>query len=150
MTTAVASIGVSFDGTDCQPSDLAFFLEIVVGFDDSPEVRGEDVTIPYADGRVARPRRFDRRRILLEGFVMGDGDDHDEQRADYRANRRTLSQLFDPTATPATLTLTLEDGSVWAITARTLSLVVTEVVQSLYATVSVELEAVSDWEAIGS
>lgn len=149
MTTDLASIAVSYAGTDVQDPD-GIFLQIVAGIDDSPEVRGQDVVIPYAEGRVIRPRRFDRRRILLEGFVRGVGATDDLARIDYRGNRRTLAALFDTTRVPATLRLVLEDGDVTRVTARPLSIEAVEQVQSLYATVSVELEAVSDWEGLGS
>lgn len=151
MTNNLASIQLVYGGSDLNRSDLSLHLELVVGLHDSPEVRGTDVVVPYNPGRVARPRRFDRRRIVLEGFARGvaEGTD-DEARAAYRELRAELAALFDAEAEPATLQASLEDGSVLEIEARTLSLVGVERVQSLYADVSVELEAVSDWEAAAS
>lgn len=150
MTSGVASIGVTYDGTDLQDSDLGIFLQIVVGLDDGAEVRGQDTVIPYLDGRLARPRRFDRRRIVLEGIVQGSGSTRELGMADYRANRRTLAQLFDNARDPATLRLVLEDGDITRCEARPLSIEANEVVQSQFAYISVELEAVSDWEGLGS
>ena len=150
MTNQLSAIAISYDGTDVQTSDLGIHLEIVAGLDDSPDIRGQDVTVPYLDGRVVQPRRFDKRRILLEGFVRGIGASNDLARMDYRANRRVLANLFDNTGLPATLRLVLEDGDVTRIEARPLSIVAVETIPSLYANVSIELEAVSDWEGLGS
>lgn len=150
MTTPLATVAVEYDGTDVQTSDLGIFLEITAGLDDSAEVRGEDVTIPYSPGRLPRPRRFDRRRILLEGFVRGLGETRAEAMADYRTNRRLLAATFDPERETATLRVVLEDGDVARIDARPLSIEANEVLRSEFAYLSVELEAVSDWEGLGS
>lgn len=150
MPSAAAAVGLTYDTTDLQAADLGLFLELVSGLDDSPEVRGVDVVVPYADGRTARPRRFDYRRIVLGGHVMSTGDDEDDARAVYRATRRALAILFDPTREPATLEATTEDGEVWAIEARPLSLVALTVVPGHLATVSVELEAVAEWALVSS
>lgn len=152
MTTELGAIGLTYDGVDLQPADLGYHLYLVSGLDDSPDVRGEDVTIPYLAGRLARPRRFDHRRIILEGFARGLGSDQATSRADYRAVRRGLAELFDPAREIADLVATLEDGSVATIAARPLSLVGIEAIPSEYAALSVELEAIEDWsvEVAGS
>lgn len=145
MTTPIASIALTYDETDLQPADLGFHLQLVSGLDDSPDVRGEDVTIPYLDGKLPRPRRFDHRRIVLEGHVRGLGSDEGLARANYRSSRRTLAVLFDTAREVADLVALLEDGSTATIACRPLSLIPFELVQSLEATVSVELEALEDW-----
>lgn len=145
MTTDIAAIGLTYDGVDLQPSDFAFHLELVDGLDDSPDVRGEDVTIPYLAGRLPRPRRFDHRRLTLEGMARGLGTDQATSRADYRATRRGLAELFDPARDVADLVATLEDGSTATIACRPLVLNPVEIVQSEYAELSVSLEAVEDW-----
>lgn len=148
MTTSLAAIGLTYGAVDIQQSDLGIFLEITAGLDDSPDVRGIDVVVPGADGQVARPRRFDHRRILLAGHVMGNGDDETTRRTAYRSLRQTLSALFDATADPADLVATLEDDSTATIPCRTLSLVAIEVIPSEFANVSIELLAVEDWTVI--
>lgn len=143
MTTAAAQVGLTFDATDVQDLD-GLYLEITSGLDDSPTVRGEDVTVPYADGQTARPRRFHERRLILTGFVRGSGADETAQRSDYRTNVRAMLTLFDPAADPADLVATLEDGYLATIAARTLSVVTTSDVPT-FARVSIELLAVEDW-----
>lgn len=150
MSNGVAVVALTYDGDDIQESDLGIHLEIIAGLDDSPDIRGVDVTVPYLDGKVVQPRRFDHRRILLEGIVQGVSNDASSARADYRANRRALSVLFDNTRLPATLRAVLEDGDITRIEARPLSIIVVEVVPGYVGTVSVELEAVSEWEGLGS
>ena len=150
MSNDVAAVVATYDGTDVQTSDLGIHLEVIVGLDDSPDVRGQDVTVPYLDGRVVQPRRFDHRRILLEGHVQGVGDSSTAAMASYRNYRRAVAELFDNTALPATLRVVLENGDIARIEARTLSIEANEVVRGYFAFLSVELEAVSEWEGLGS
>lgn len=122
MTTPIASVALTYGGTDLQPEELGFHLQIASGLDDSPDVRGDDVLIPYLPGKLPRPRRFDHRRIVLEGMVRGLGTTEAERRSDYRATRRGLAVLFDPAAVPADLVATLEDGYTATIACRALTL----------------------------
>ena len=145
MSTPVAVIGLTFGGEDIQTSDLGIFLTIVEGLEFIGNVRGKDVVVPAADGRVARNRRFDTLPIVLEGHVRGDGIDTEARRADYRTNVRTIRTLFDPTDDPADLVATLEDGSVWTVAARTQNVMKDEKVVSEWADYSIELEAVERW-----
>lgn len=151
MTSAVATIGVVFDGTDVQEID-GIFLELVSGLTgEGLSVRGVDVTIPGLAGRVARLRRADVRRIELRGFVRGVGATRADAIADFRANMDDLDALFDKTADPAVLSVTTEDGIVRTINARTVDLMLgEEVVSGEFQYVSVVLESVDpDW-SVGS
>lgn len=144
-TNPLTTIGLTFDATDVQLED-ALFLEIVSGLDTSATVRGEDVTVPYADGQTPRPRRFHERRILLAGYVTGNGATPALAAEYYRANVRAMLALFDPAADPAALVATLEGGATTAtITARTLSVISETYVPSLLSYVSIELLATEDW-----
>jgi hypothetical protein len=73
MSSPLAVIGLTFDGTDVQRSDLGIFLELVRGLGEPPEVRGVDVVIPARSGRYVRNRVADRLVIELRGYVMGTG-----------------------------------------------------------------------------
>lgn len=145
MTTPVTTIGLTFGGTDIQDSDLGIFLEIIEGLSFFGSVRGRDVVVPAANGRVVRNRRFDVLPIVLEGMIRGNGSTQADRQADYRSNVRTVRSLFDPTDDPADLVASLEDGSVWTVAARTLNIMSKEQVISELALVSVELEAVELW-----
>lgn len=150
MTTDIAAIGLEYDLVDIQDTD-GIFLQIVSGLDDGYDVRGQDVVVPSADGRVVRPRRFDRIVVVLEGYVRGVGVDQDAARMDYRANRRILADLFAPDRDVADLRVVLEDGDIARLSCRPMpSMALVEVVQSEFANVSIELEAVSRWEGLGS
>lgn len=147
MTSALAVVGLTFDGTDIQDFN-GLHLVITQGLGDSPTVRGTDVTVPGAAGQQARPRVFHERRILLAGpdsFVRGDGATEAARRADYRSNVRAMLALFDPTGAPAALVATLEDGDTATIAARTLSVATVELEPGEYAAVSIELLALEDW-----
>lgn len=153
MTHPLASVPLTYDGTDLNPDDYRIFFEIVSGrFADGLEVRGKDVTVPSLAGRSARNRIADARRIELRGHVRGHGDDVDERREDYLALMDALAILFDPTRSPAALIATVEDGSQRSIDARPLpAFAVNEQVPSEFAYVSVVLESVDpDWSDVGS
>ena len=150
MTSPVATIGLTFDATDVQDADLGIFLEIIEGLGFVGEVRGRDVIVPGADGRVFRNRRFDLLPIVLEGMVRGNGSTTADRQSDYRANVSTIRSLFDPEKDPEPLVATLENGEVWTVAARTLNVMWKEQVISELAFVSIELEAVEKWTVDGS
>jgi hypothetical protein len=109
--------GLTYSAVDLQDFPRVY-LEIVEGAPDfTPEVRGEDRTVPYRSGQVYSPRRYHRLPILLQGWVAGEGMDEAAQRADTAAARQELRTLFDPTAGLDALSVTTEDGTVWTIEA---------------------------------
>lgn len=152
MTSAVATIGLTFDGQDLQTSDLSIFLEIVRGLNEPPTVRGKDITVPALAGRIEANRVNDVLPIELRGLVRASSSatDRDDQMASFRANVSAVRALFATNRARADLVATLEDGTEQSISARPLNLVWGEVIQSEYATVSIELEGYDDWGAAGS
>lgn len=152
MTSPVAAIGVTYDGTDLQQSDLGLFLEIVTGLWEGPEVRGQDVVVPSLAGRIPRNRVGDYRRIELRGHVQGQGADTDARRTDYVGKLDILVDLFDPTRDPAALVATMPDGTQRTIDCRPLpSLAIVPGAYMEWSGVSVVLESVDpNWSAVGS
>lgn len=144
MTSPWAPIALTYNAIDIQDAD-GIHLEITAGLNDSPTVRGIDVTVPGADGQVARPRKFHERRVLLSGFVRGDGATESDRRSDYQDKMTTLVGLFDVTAAPVDLVATLPNSAVGTIAARALSVACAELVPAEFANVSIELLAVEDW-----
>lgn len=144
MTSELAIIGLTFKGTDVQVLD-GLFLEITQGLDDSPEVRGKDVTIPSAPGQLARPRVFHSRKPVLSGWVRGAGSTTADIQASYRTNVRAMNALFDPADAPGELVATLEDGWTATTQARTLSVIPLPEVPHEEAKVSIEMLALEDW-----
>jgi len=140
VTNPVATIAVTFGGTDVQAADFGVFLEIVKGLNESPEVRGSDLVVPGLPGRVPRNRVGDRLAIELLGMVSGSGATRALLLADFRANVRAVQALFAPTAAPAVLAAALEDGTTATILARPLNLVWRDVAPGI-AVVSVEMES---------
>jgi hypothetical protein len=145
----VVERGVTYRGTSLVEfvSDVPrIVLRCVSGLDSGPQVRGVDTLIPSAAGMVPRNRVRHIRRIVLEGFVMGTGADHDAQRADFRDAIEEMRDLFDPTLSAGTLIVDLEDGGTATISARTMPEEPEWGEDSLptYRALSVELEAVGD------
>lgn len=146
-TWSGAIIPVTFDAVDLCPDDLSAFLQITQGLNETPEVRGQDIVIPYLAGQASRPRRAHALKIVLTGFIRGIGATETDRRVSYRTTMRYWRDtLFDPTRTAAVLAATLEDGTIASLDARPLSMIVSEQVPSEYADVSIELLSVTpDW-----
>jgi len=146
MTSSIAPVALTYDGTDIQDTD-GIFLEITLGLFETGDTRGVDVTVPGADGQVVRPRRFHQRKVLLAGFVRGVGVDQSSARAAYWGNLDAVRTLFDETGLPKDLVATLPDGSVRTIAARTIpdGRILNEQAASEFAFVSIELLALEDW-----
>lgn len=108
---------LSYAGTDLQDFPRIFLQISEGGPDDTPEVRGQDRTIPYRDGQIYSPRRENRLAITLRGWVAGQGATETLQRADTADARQQLRSLFDPTAGEQTLHVETEDGVEWEIEA---------------------------------
>jgi len=139
---------VTFNGTSLNTDvggDPRYTFWLERGFDEAPEVRGEDTIIPSAAGRTARDRKFDYRVIEIQGWVMGTGATEVLMRSDHRAAMNTLRTLFDPTQTPKTLAVTLDNSTTGSISARPLNMIVLDKPSASSWLVSVEFIAVSDW-----
>lgn len=112
---------VTYDGTDLDTDVTGqprLRIRLVSGYFETWAVRGEDTIIPGAAGRVARNRVRDTLPIELFGYVMGTGASEAAQRADLEDAMLELRTLFDPTRSPATLTIALPDGGTSSIEAR--------------------------------
>lgn len=146
MTTPAATIPLTYDAVDLQDADFGIFLEITQGLNDTPEVRGRDVTVPGLDGQIARNRKSHEMKLVLTGQVMGNGATEALRRSDYRTQVKFLRVLFSPKRQPALLRAPLEDGTIQSISARPLNSIWNEVVASEFAYLSVELVSVDpDW-----
>jgi len=152
MSSPIAFVGLTFDSTDVQRSDLSWFLWIEKGLDEMPSVRGEDTVVPGLGGRFEGTRVNDLLPIELRGQVTADPalTDMTARRSSWRDNMRDLRALFASNRTRAALVATLEDGSSLTIDARPLNLVVTRRIGSEYAFLSIEMEGYDDWVAAGS
>ncbi|MFZ0324742.1 MAG: fibronectin type III domain-containing protein [Actinomycetes bacterium] len=143
MANAVATIGLTYRGTDVQEAfngSAAIFLEIVRGLNEHPSVRGMDLTVPGRVGRIQGTRVKDMRLVELRGIVMGATGA--TELTTFRTKVLAFQTLFDPTLS-GSLIATLEDGSTLTLTnVRTLNLVWDEIAPA-FARVSVELETSS-------
>lgn len=146
MSNPAAVIALTYAGTDVQQNPIGIFLEIARGLNEVAEVRGSDTVVPGLAGRVSRNRVADRRTIELRGLVAGSGATEAAQRSSFRTLVNTVRTLFSPTAAPANLVATLENGTTGTIAARTLPTLLWDQLGPSVARVSIELESVApDW-----
>ena len=150
MTSALATIALTYDGVDLQTSDLQLFLEIVHGLNETPSVRGVDTIVPALAGRVEGIRVNDILVVTLEGLIMADptATTRSDVVASFRDNCQTVRALFASNRARADLVATLENGDVWTVSARPMpGIIWSEPAKSELAQVSIELEAYGDWVA---
>lgn len=150
MTSAAATVTLTYDSQDIQDIDGIFLDLHKGGPGEIADIRGIDDIIPGLDGRTVRNRRVDKRTIELRGFVRGTGSDEAAQREDYWDNRIALAALFDPTEVN-NLVATLPGGLEYTISARTQPPFVLNQRVPSFAEVSIVLESVDpDWVLTGS
>lgn len=148
MSTSVAVIALTYDGTDIQLADLSILLQIVRGLNEPPSVRGIDTTVPALAGRVEGNRINDIVDIELRGHITFDPAQTvlANARLSFRAKAKAMRLLFASNRARANLVATLEDGSTATISARPMPGVIwTETIPGEYAEVSYPLEGYGDW-----
>jgi hypothetical protein len=89
-------------GTDVQTLNIHLDL---VGYGESPQVRGRDVLIPGAPGLYVPTgsREVNAYRFHLEGHVKGTGEDPDERALSWRIATNALMALMDLSLDPGTV-----------------------------------------------
>ena len=139
---------ITYRNLELQPNTGRWYFELVRGWDEPPEIRGEDTIIPSAAGRYPRTRIKDRLVLELRGWVAGQGDTDDLARQDYAVSMATLLAVFDGTLDPGALVvhapvLGVPDGQIRTMNARYLSTLSSEVFGAgLFRSTSIELECV--------
>jgi hypothetical protein len=95
---------ITYRGTQLQTEKVYF--DLWTGYAEPASFRGEDVTIPGADGVVWMPKVSDIREIELRGHIRGVGATEAERAASWRVSTdAVISVLMDYTAAPGTLLL---------------------------------------------
>jgi hypothetical protein len=154
MPSAVAVItGLTANGTDLQDFPRIFLQITEGGPGSSPEVRGDNRTIPYRRGQLYAPKRANRLPIGLTGWVSGVGTTEAAARADTAAARAALATLFDVEAGEVTLVCVTEDGTTWTAIAYTeVFLPEWQPVVPIHVGISVRLIAIDppEWTPSGS
>jgi hypothetical protein len=146
MTSPVAVVGLTYDGTDLQDSDLQLFLTITAGLWEHPSVRGTDQVVPSLAGRLEGNRVNDVLPIELDGLIRAPMTGTlEEAHATYVAKKAAVRTLFASNRERAPLVATLEDGSTATISARPMTSAWPEKVPGLYSELHLQLEAYGDW-----
>lgn len=108
----------------------AYNIWTMAGREQVPPVMGDNISVPYRDGRLWVPKSFDQRTLTLGMWVKGTdvngnipggfgGNQALAQHAQFMSNLRALKQLFAPRSTfPSASTL----GATWVQPAAPLSL----------------------------
>lgn len=140
---------LTYRGVDLNQFGLK--LQLVQGFGGGISVRGKDVIVPTARGRVPMARVADVRTLLIEGWVIG------EDRYDWRESTDLFHEIFDPELDPGELVVTgpylgVLDGVEHSINARTVNTLPGPILgDSNFQRWSVELESTDpDWTTEGS
>lgn len=147
MSNPWVVVGLTYDGGELQMDDFSIYLNIITGLNETPSVRGDDTIVPGRAGRSEGNRINDIITLVLGGVVMADPTitDTDASKANFRSRLRVVRALFAPDRVRADLVATLEDGSVWTISARPMNIVTTTLIPGAYWEGSVELEGYDDW-----
>jgi hypothetical protein len=141
-------VGLTYDGDSVQLDDFSIYLNVIFGLDETPSVRGEDTVVPGRAGRTEGNRINDTLAVVLAGIVQADPTitDQDASRANFRTRLREIRSLFASNRARADLVATLEDGSVWTISARPMNIATTMLIPGAYWSGSIELEGYDDWD----
>lgn len=132
---------------DLQTPDTYF--DIYQGFNEYPEVRGQDDVVPGLPGRMRRNRVDDVAVLELRGWVRGIGGTVVERQQAFRASVAALRASLDPTGEEGTLTvlapyLGLASGS-QSIQAYAVSILGGDHQNTMsFMRFSIELEAIGD------
>ena len=149
---------LTYRSTELNRCDVgSIVLDIVEGFDDEAEVRGNDVLIPTRPGLYPRNRVKNRRIVRLEGFVKGIGGTAEDREESYRGLVDELHAIFDPTLAPAPLTVTapylIPSGTTSLDDVRYVNAVWGPFITRHFRKLSVEMVSIAnppDWSAISS
>ena len=88
---------LTVQGLDVQDENIHLDL---LGFNESPSVRGEDHVMPGAAGREVGVRRHDVLRFTLQGYVKGIGGDRDSRALSWRIATDALMAVMDFSLAP--------------------------------------------------
>lgn len=94
---------VLYRATDVQTDNI--HLDLLSGYAEAAPVRGKDLVIPGAVGRVWHPKVKDSRIIELGGWVRGTGATETAKQQSWRTSTDALMALLDRTLSPGALKL---------------------------------------------
>lgn len=142
---------------DVELQGEGFCLDIVKGLHEPSAVRGKDSIAPGQDGRYARNRKRDVRRILLEGYIRGVGTSLSERRESFHSTVVAVMAAMDRSLAPGVLSVDggdygIPSGEEWTINARCINVMGGPMLSQWTAQeFSIELESVDpEWVIAGS
>lgn len=147
---------LTLDSTNLRPTDGSMNLDVISGFWEPANARGEDDVIPEASGRDAGVWTADTRTIRLHGHVKGIGSTLVARQQSFNTTMATLMGKLDTTASPAALVVsgpymglaTSPSTATKSINVRCVNVVVGPITGLYYATIDAELVSIDsppDW-----
>lgn len=142
---------LTFDGLSLQNGELGtatIWLDLISGYSEPAEVRGEDDVVPEAAGQEYGVRIRDHRVIQLSGHVRGVGDTVAARRTSWRAATDSLMGKLQLYASPDVLAVVGPYLGVASGTTRTISAYTVRVIPGpisgtmTYQEWSIELKAI--------
>lgn len=89
--------GIDFRTLDLQNAEFnvaSVWFDLTSGYAEPPPVRGANVVLPSAVGRVWMPKVNDQRIIEIAGFVRGLGSSLEERQEDWREQTDALMAVM--------------------------------------------------------
>ena len=110
--TNPSTVGEDFQVNGTSLYTLAYNIWTLAGREQTPPVVGDNIAIPYRNGRVWKPKTFDQRTLTLGMWVIGTDVNGvvpaQGMRAQLNSNLRTLKRLFAPRGAQLALQRTLK------------------------------------------
>lgn len=116
--TNPSTVGEDFQVNGQSLSTYAWGIQTLAGREQTPPVVGDNVRIPYRNGRVWKTKTFDQRTLTLAMFVNGTDVNGAiptgfstvaiARRAQFNSNLRTLKRLFAPRSAQLSISRTLQ------------------------------------------
>jgi hypothetical protein len=112
--TNPSTVGEDFTVNGVSLMTYAYAIQTLVGREQLPPRVGDNIRIPYRNGRIWKPKTYDQRMITLGMWIAGsrvDGTVPVNQRAQFNDNLRVIKRLFAPLGRQLTMTRTLVFGT---------------------------------------
>lgn len=105
MAGDISFRAVDLQNGDADPHSSTIWMDLVEGYSEPAEVRGEDLVIPQKPGQTHMTRVKHRRMIELRGFVRGVGGTAAERAESWRTATDALMAVMDFSLSPGALVL---------------------------------------------
>jgi|SRR5215472_6459871 len=109
-----STVGEDFTVNGVSLSTYAYNIQTLAGREQTPPIVGDNIRVPYRNGRIWKQKTFDQRTIVLAMYVRGCDVNgvvpatRTLERATFNSNLRMLKRLFAPRGSQLIVTRTLQ------------------------------------------